>query len=133
MKKKKVFDSFAFLAYLKKEAHFEKVKNFVSEKDTQIFINDINVGEVYYILGRERGMDSAEFFLQMILPSLPIHRVENSSQDVIEAAKIKAQFAISFADCFALMTAVKENAVLITGDPDFKKVKDLVEIDWILA
>ena len=56
MKTKRVFDSFALLAYLKKEARFEKVKNLLSEKDPQIFINDINVGEVYYILAIERAM-----------------------------------------------------------------------------
>jgi len=71
VKTKRVFDSFALLAYLKKEARFEKVKNLLSEKDPQIFINDINVGEVYYILAREGGMDAADFFSQIIFPSLP--------------------------------------------------------------
>ncbi len=131
VKTKRVFDSFALLAYLKKEARFEKVKNLLSEKDPQIFINDINVGEVYYIIARERGTDAADFFSQIILPSLPIQRVENSIQEVIEAAKIKAEFAISYADCFAAMTAKKENACLVTGDPDFRKIENLIEIEWL--
>lgn len=131
VKKKRVCDSFALLAYLKKEAHFEKVKNLLLENDLQIYINDINIGEVYYILARERGIESADFFIQIILPSLPILMVENSFQDVIEAAKIKAEFAISYADCFAAMTAMKENAALLTGDPDFKKIEKLIEIEWI--
>jgi hypothetical protein len=29
------------------------------------------------------------------------------------------------------MTAKKVDAVLITGDPDFKKVEDLIEIEWL--
>jgi ribonuclease VapC len=131
MKIKRVFDSFALLAYLKKEARFDKVKNILLEKDPQIFINDINVGEVYYILARERGTDAADFFSQIILPSLPIQRVANSIQEVIEAAKIKAEFAISYADCFAAMTAKKENACLVTGDPDFRKIENLIEIEWL--
>jgi len=131
MKIKRVFDSFALLAYLKQEARFDKVKNLLSEKDPQIFINDINVGEVYYILVRERGIDAADFFSQIILPCLPIQRVENSIQEVIEAAKIKAEFAISYADCFAAMTAKKENACLVTGDPDFRKIENLIEIEWL--
>jgi predicted nucleic acid-binding protein len=131
VKKRRVFDSFALLAYLKKEEQFEKVKNLLSEKDPQIFINDINIGEVYYILARERGRDAADFFSHVIFPSLPIRGVENSFQDVIEAAKIKAEFAISFADCFAAMTAKKEHAVLLTGDPDFRELENLIEIEWL--
>lgn len=131
VKNKRVCDSFALLAYLKKEAQFEKVKNLLLENDQQIYINDINIGEIYYILARERGIESADFFIQIILPSLPILRVGNSFQDVIEAAKIKAEFAISYADCFAAMTAMKENAALLTGNPDFKKTENLIEIEWI--
>jgi ribonuclease VapC len=62
---------------------------------------------------------------------LPILRIENSFHDVIEEAKIKAQFTISFADCFAAVTAKKENAILLTGDPDFKKIENLIEIEWL--
>jgi predicted nucleic acid-binding protein len=47
---------------------------------------------------------------------------------VISAAKIKARYALSFADCFAVATAQGENAVVLTGDPEFKNVAELVEI-----
>jgi ribonuclease VapC len=50
---------------------------------------------------------------------------------VIDAAKIKAQYPISYADCFAVATAIREKAVVITGDPDFKHVEKIVEIDWL--
>jgi len=131
MRKKRVFDSFALLAYLKKEAQFEKVRVFLTEEDPQIFINDINIGEIYFILERERGEEQAELFLKLIFPSLPVQRAENSFQDVIGAAKIKSKFAISFADCFAAVTAMKQNAVLVTGDPDFKKLEGRIQIEWI--
>jgi len=29
------------------------------------------------------------------------------------------------------MTAMKENAALLTGDTDFKKIENLIEIEWI--
>ena len=131
MKKKKIFDSFALLAYLKMESNYEKVKNILTSHDTVTFINDINLGETFYILARERGMEKAEYFINHILPNLPITHVANTFQDVLEAAKIKATYSLSFADCFAIATTIKEKAYIVTGDPEFKKVQNIINIEWI--
>jgi ribonuclease VapC len=67
----------------------------------------------------------------VILPSLPITLVANSLQEVIEAARIKAKYPLAYADCFAVATAGREKASLITGDLEFKKVQGIIEIDWL--
>ena len=131
MKKKSLIDSFALLAYLKQENNYQKVENLLSSKETQLLMNDINIGETFYILARERGLDKAEYFINAILPNLPITKIGNTLIEVIQAAKIKAQYPISYADCFAVATAIRERAVIITGDPDFKQVEKIVKIDWL--
>ncbi|ODS34828.1 MAG: PIN domain protein [Candidatus Scalindua rubra] len=85
-------------------------------------MNDINIGKTFYILARRRGQEEAEYFLNVILPTLPITNIGNTLQEVIEAAKIKAKYSISYSDCFTVATARKEKATIITGDPDFKLV-----------
>jgi ribonuclease VapC len=50
---------------------------------------------------------------------------------VFEAAEIKADYPISYADCFAVASALDQSAEIVTGDPDFKKVEHLVKINWI--
>jgi len=94
-------------------------------------MNEINLGEVFYILARERGMSQAKYFIDVILPSLPIIRIVNGFEDVLAAARIKGGHALSFADCFATATAIRENAVIITGAPEFKQLEKEVEIEWI--
>lgn len=131
MKKKVVIDSFALLAYLKKESGFEKVKRLLADEYVHSLLNEINVGEAYYIIARERGSAQADEFIDVILPSLPITLVTNGLQEVLESARIKAKYALAYADCFAVATACRENAPLITGDPEFRKVRDIIEIDWI--
>ena len=49
---------------------------------------------------------------------------------VFKAAEIKAEYSISYADCFALASAIEQSAILVTGDPDFKKVAHLIKIKW---
>ena len=131
MSQKRVLDSFALLAYLKMEGKFSKVKSHLTSQVSTILMNEINIGETYYILARERSSEKADYFITVILPSLPIRHVGNTFQDVLEAARIKAAYSISFADCFAVATAIREKAVVMTGDPEFKKVAHLVEIDWV--
>ena len=131
MKKKRVLDSFALLAYLKMEGKFKKVKDLLASEGVVLLMNEINVGETFYILARERGLEKAEYFVNTILPSLPIETVPNTLHNVIAAARIKATHSISYADCFVVATAFRENAAIITGDPEFKKVQKAVEIEWM--
>lgn len=130
MKKKRVLDSFALLAYLKMEGKYRKVKDLLAS-DEVLFMNDINVGEAFYVLAKERGVEKAEYFVNTVLPNLPIEVVPNALQDVLEAARIKATHSISYADCFVVATALKKNAAIVTGDPEFKKVQKTVEIEWM--
>jgi ribonuclease VapC len=134
VKKPKLLDSFALLAYLKKENDFEKVKDafiWSQKRGQKLLMNDINIGETYYIIARERGLEASDYFLQNILGTLPIKVVSNSYQEVIEAAKIKAQYPISYADAFIVATALREQVPVLTGDPEFKKVEHLIEINWL--
>jgi predicted nucleic acid-binding protein len=52
-------------------------------------------------------------------------------QLVIGAARIKAEYPLSFADCFTVTTARREGARLITLDSEFKEVEYLIDLEWI--
>ncbi len=122
------------IAYLNKEKGFERVRNVLSEAQKSgdtVLINEINIGEVYYILFRKRESEGADYFLETILPSLPILIFSNTFDDVIQAARIKAEYPLSFADCFAVATARKNNSVIMIGDPEFKRIENLVTVEWI--
>jgi ribonuclease VapC len=129
-----LLDSYALLAYLNKETGFEKVRNALADaqkSNLPVLMNELNVGETYYILYRKRGHDQAEYFLDTVLAGLPILMISNDFDAVISASKIKARHALSIADCFAVATAQRENAVILTADPEFKNVENLVSIDWL--
>ena len=93
-------------------------------------MNEVNVGEVYYIIAKRRSPEKAEEFLGR-LESLPIRLVPNDLSSVIEAARLKAEHPISYADAFAAATALREKAALMTGDPEFRSLEGFLEIDWL--
>lgn len=131
MKPKSVLDAFALLAYLGKGAGHDRVLELLSSGERDLVINVINLGEVFYILARERGIRAAEYFLTVILPGLPIAVLDNTFENVIAAARLKAAHSLSFADCFAAATAIEHRAPLVTGDPEFKKLGNGLELDWL--
>ena len=105
MNRKRLLDSFALLAYLNKEANFERVKQILAQAQksgTFVLMNEINIGETYYILSRKIGAQQAEFFIDTILPGLPIASVSTTFESVLEAARITADSPLSFRDCFAV-------------------------------
>jgi len=132
--RKRLLDSFALLAYLNRETGHLMVKDALrkaQDAGESILMNEINIGETYYILHRNKGHEGAEYFLEIILPGLPIKPLANDFELVVQAAKIKAEYPLSFADCFAVASARREGAVVLTGDPEFKRTEAIVEIEWL--
>ena len=130
---KSIFDSFAILKYYQDEPGADKVEKLLRSAQRGVIkalMTEINLGEVYYLTIRRIGLEPAKENLERLI-NLPIEIVSPDSELIRNAAEIKAQFAISSADCFAVATAKLFSGSIITGDPEFMKVEHLVALDWI--
>jgi len=128
-----LFDSHAILQFYQDEDGAENVEELlISAKQgvLKAYMSEINLGEVYCMTIRRLGSASARDHLEHFF-ELPVQIISPSSDIILTASEIKAEHAISYADCFAVATAQKVKASIITGDPEFKKVENLVEIVWI--
>ena len=125
-----VFDSYAILAFLESEKGGEVVRDLLENPKTQFFISTVNLGEVYYIILRERGRQTAES-IESELKQSDICVVNATWERSKAAGELKARGGISYADCFAAALAIEKNAPLLTGDKEFQKVEDKVKIIWI--
>jgi ribonuclease VapC len=128
-----LFDSHPILKWTQKEAGYKKVKSFIvacRDKSMTGYMNQINLGEVYYKTIRAVGIDMARNFLENFL-RLPINIILPDTELIWKASEIKADYSISYADCFAAATAMKHRATILTGDPEFKKVEKIVTVEWV--
>jgi ribonuclease VapC len=128
-----IFDSHALLKFFQKEKGYEKLIHLLEEirKTGAVkYINAINLGEIIYSTKKEFGdQKKLEVLANIERLNFTILPVPNNL--IFQAAEYKAQYALSYADCFALTSAVEHKATLVTGDPEFKKVEHLVDIVWI--
>lgn len=128
-----IFDSYALLKFFQKEKGYEKVVHLLEEiknAGATKYINAVNLGEIIYSTKREFG-DQKKLEVLANIERLNFTILTVSNNLIFQAAEYKAQYSISYADCFILASAIEYKAVIVTGDPEFKKVEHLVNITWI--
>jgi len=128
-----VLDSYALLAFFQAEPGGVKVKDLLKEAemgDAVLFLSPLNLGEIYYTVARKLGMQIAERIIEDIR-RLPISVVDATWERILDAARIKAKYPLSYADAFAAALAREINATMVTGDPQFRRVEFPSPVLWL--
>ena len=128
-----LFDSHTLLKFFQKEAGHEQVAQLLEQARrtrTKKLLCAINLGEIIYITKRVYG-DQKKIEVLAHIERLGFTVLPAPNSLIFQAAEYKAEHSISYADCFALAAAIDQNASIVTGDPEFKKVEHLVNIVWI--
>lgn len=133
--KEYVLDSYALLAFFEAEPGMETVTRLLEEAlrgECRLCMSVVNLGEVLYIVEREKGLPSAQEILARI-DELPIEVAIAERTVTLAAAHLKAELPIAYADCFAAALSCLRNAPLVTGDPEFRRVKPEhgLQIEWL--
>ena len=133
MRAKQVLDSYAMIGFFEGEPFAGKIEEALkaaSSGSVQLFMAQVNWGEVIYIIQREAGVAAAHEAVKA-LDSLPIEVVPTDRALVLKAAEFKATRKMSYADCFAAALAHREKSALLTGDKEFKQVENEIEVVWL--
>jgi predicted nucleic acid-binding protein len=128
-----LFDSHALLAFFQEEKGTEVVAKILRRALKQRLdrlLCVINLGEIIYMTKRRFG-DNKKVEILGRVHQLGFKILPAPEALVYKAAELKADYPISYADCFALACALEQSAILVTGDPEFKKVDHLISIQWI--
>jgi predicted nucleic acid-binding protein len=132
-----VLDSFALIGYLEDETFASRVEELLKQArrgKNRIYLHAIHLGEIYYITLRERGQDLADLAYARI-KSFPLTYIDTIDENMLRtAARLKANYPISYADAFAASMAIIQNSSLLTGDPEFKKLETVenISIEWLI-
>lgn len=128
-----ILDSFALMAYLENEVNGEQVTRILRKAaagETHVYFSLINYGECLYIIEREQGLTKAQEMIAVV-DQLPIETVSVDRSRVFAAAHIKANHSLSYADAFVVALAQEFNAAILTGDPEYRQVENIVSILWL--
>lgn len=126
-----MLDSFALLALFYKEKGADEVGELINaahEGKVFLFLNSLNLAEVLYRIGRKGGSIDQVF---QDINRLPITIIDPSKQQALIVGHLKARYSVSLADCYLASSAQLIDAIVVTGDPDFKKLERVVKVRWI--
>ena len=128
-----VLDSFAILALLGNEPGSNDVADLLRQAmadQVRALMTWVNVGEVAYIIERRWGAERLQAALAL-MEATALEIVTVGRDLAVAAAHIKANHAMAYADTFAAALAQESAATLVTGDPEFKLLENVVKIQWL--
>lgn len=127
-----MLDSFAILALLNNEPGAARIEALLRQtgEDSRVVMSLINLGEVAYIVERRWGAERSRAVLAY-LEAAALEVLAVDRERVFAAAHLKARYPLAYADAFAVALTRELAATLLTGDPEFKGVSDLITIEWL--
>jgi len=112
-----ILDACALIAVLNKEKGAESVKEILEKarnNTVKIYMNKVNLLEVYYGILREYGEETADNIISEVYCS-PVKIIDKLSDKVFKHAGIlKSKYKISLADSIALAESINKKGELIT-------------------
>jgi uncharacterized protein len=132
-----IFDACALIALMHDEDGSEIVETKLEKAmkgEIEIFMNKLNLLEIYYGLYREEGIETAEEIYNRI-SMLPITIIDILEDDVFKiAGRIKATYKLSLADSIVIGEAAAKSGIVVTCDHhefDIVEYNESIEFEWI--
>ena len=122
------FDACALLAFLNDEEGADKIEDLLNKSvanDISVSMSIVNLLEVYYGELRDKGEEISKIVLDMVR-HYSIKVVNTVSEQAFhEAARLKAKYKMSLADCIGLATAKELSGQFVTSD--YKEIEAVAE------
>lgn len=124
-----VIDAYAWVEYFNGTIEGEKVRNIVENSNNSIYTNIVTIAELSSFFRRKKYnfQDAKRIILSLSYVYLINIDFADDSGKLHADTKKKIKH-IGLADIFVLQTAKKLNAKVVTGDDDFRSLKDVIMI-----
>lgn len=128
IKPRVVLDSKPFIKLFAQEEGWDAVQKILSkvEKDEiEAAISVITLTEIYYKYLQEKRPDLAKERIQAIKYAIYLKKIGIDEEIAVKAGEFKGKYGISIADALIAATAYFEDAIIISDDPDYKKISEI--------
>ena len=127
-----VVDAQPLVAFIKREPHWQRIGDAIqaaTRGEVTLRLTTVNAGEVIMAAERDLGPVGAHRAPEAIQQWTSI--VDVDLELAARAGWFKLRGGISYANSFAAALAHRDGAPLITGDPEFHRVEDVIQIAWL--
>jgi len=125
-----LLDSWAWIEVFKGTEKGDKILEIITraiKNGDKIYTTTGNLYEVYYRISQDEGKGACKNALSFMESASEVIAI---SRDIaIDAAKIRLNEGLRAIDAFVLAAARRNHAKVLTGDPHFKDLKDVIFIE----
>lgn len=128
----KVLDTYALIAFFEDEPGADFVRSLLLEAESgslKLAMCVVNLGEFWYIIARTVSPVQADALLEEV-QGMSIEIVDAGWKLTYQAALFKSKGGLSYADCYTAALGKLRQAEIVTGDPEFQKLKGEITIAW---
>lgn len=127
-------DSCAWIEYFKGSVADRKVKELIENSQEKIIVSMVNIAEVYNSFLRDYPHPENERYAEASKNAMKkrsyVYDVDEAI--AVDSAKIKHEKKWGLGDSMIYATAKREGAKVLTGDPHFKGLNDVILLEKLL-
>ncbi|RLI40086.1 hypothetical protein DRO64_09570 [Candidatus Bathyarchaeota archaeon] len=127
-KLKVILDTKPIIKLFAQEEGWEKIQKVLAKiEDGEIegAISVVTLTEIYYKYLREGGPDLAKARIDILRYAIYLKKLMIGVEAAIKAGEFKGKYNIPIADAFIAASAYLEDLIVISDDPDFKKIREV--------
>jgi len=119
-----LIDSWAWVEFFAGSKTGETVKAYVMDEDQEIVISSINLAEIYRMALDRFGEKTAEKRRLAMISRCYLIPVDE--EIAVGGAKLRHERDWGLGDALIYATAIREGAKVLTGDPHFRGLSDVI-------
>jgi len=103
----------------------QKILTKIEDGEIEAAISVITLTEIYYKYLQEKRPDLAKTRTQNLRYAIYLKKLEIEEEAAIKAGEFKGKYKVSIADAYIAASAYLEGSIIISDDPDLKKIPEI--------
>ena len=127
-KPKIVLDTKPLIKLFAQEEGWEAVQKIlakIEDGEIEAAISVITLTEIYYKYLQEKRPDLAKTRTQNLRYAIYLKKLEIEEEAAVKAGEFKGKYKVSIADAYIAASAYLEGSIIISDDPDLKKIPEI--------
>lgn len=103
----------------------QKILTKIENDEIEGAISVVTLTEIYYKYLREGRPDLAKARTEALRQAIYLKKLKMGEEAALLAGVFKGKYAIPIADAFIAASAHLEGAIIVSDDPDYKKIREV--------
>jgi len=103
----------------------QKILVKIESEEIEAAISVVTLTEIYYKYVQENRPDLAESRITSLRYAVYLRKLGIGEEVAVKAGEFKGKYGVPIADALIAASAYLEDAIVISDDPDFKKISEI--------